>query len=107
MISDDDFEMDEDGEIDYTKCQLDSDELIELYVDYLNSFIFDPITEFIKEYGFEEFNRVVSEHDLIDIDSLAETVVEVDGRGNSLATYDGKEREIESNGEWFYIYRTN
>lgn len=107
LISDDDFEMDEDGEIDYTKCQLDSDELIELYVDYLNSFIFDPITEFIKEYGFEEFNRVVSEHDLIDIDSLAETVVEVDGRGNSLATYDGKEREIESNGEWFYIYRTN
>lgn len=107
LISDDDFELDEDGEIDYTRCQLDSDELIELYVDYLNSFIFDPITEFIKEYGFEEFNRVVREHDLIDIDSLAETVVEVDGRGNSLATYDGKEIKIESNGEWFYIYRTN
>lgn len=106
LISDDDFELDEDGEIDYTRCKLDSNELIELYVDYLNSFIFDPITEFMSNYGLEEFERAVRKHDLIDIDSLAERVVEVDGRGNSLATYDGEEREIESNGEWFYIYRT-
>lgn len=106
LISDEDFELDEDGEIDYTRCKLDSDELIELYVDYLNIYIYDPITEFIREYGFEEFNRTVREHDLIDIDSLAIHVVEVDGRANFLATYDGKEIEIESNGEWFYIYRT-
>lgn len=107
LISDDDFELDEDGEIDYTKCQLDSDELIEMYVEYLNNLIRDPIREFIDNFGSEEFNRAVKEYGLVDMDALAKEVINLDGRGPSLASYDGEEREIESNGEWFYIYRTN
>lgn len=107
LISDDDFELDEDGEIDYTKCQLDSDELIEMYVEYLNNLIRDPIREFIDNFGSEEFNRAVKEYGLVDMDALAKEVINLDGRGPTLASYDGEEREIESNGEWFYIYRTN
>lgn len=107
LISDDDFGLDEEGEIDYTRCQLDSDELIEMYVEYLNNLIKDPIREFIDDFGSKEFNRAVKEYGLVDMDALAKEVINLDGRGISLATYDGEEREIKSNGEWFYIYRTN
>lgn len=107
LISDDDFELDEDGEIDYTKCQLDSDELIERYTKYLNDEIRDPIKEFIFQYGQDYFDEIVIKNELVDLDGLAEEIVSLDGRENSLATYDGEEREIKSNGEWFYIYRTN
>lgn len=107
LISDDDFELDEDGKIDYTKCQLDSDELIERYTEYLNDKIKDPIEEFIFQYGQDYFDEIVIKNELVDLDDLAEEIVSLDGRGKSLATYDGEEREIKSNGEWFYIYRTN
>ena len=30
-----------------------------------------------------------------------------DGRGHCLSSYDGEEHEVQVNGEWFYIYRTN
>jgi len=31
----------------------------------------------------------------------------VDGRGHVIAHYDGCEHEVNLNGEWFFIYRTN
>ena len=30
-----------------------------------------------------------------------------DGRGHTLASYDGDEAEVQLDGEWFYIYRVN
>ena len=45
--------------------------------------------------------------DFIDMDDFVEDVISTDGRGNGLAGYDGEEREVNYDGEWFYIYRTN
>ena len=31
----------------------------------------------------------------------------MDGAGHALSSYDGSEEEVNANGEWFFIYRTN
>ena len=61
------------------------------------------IDEYKFQFGDKEFQRVLIEHDLIDITALAKWCVEMDGVAYTLATYDGD--EIECNG--YYIYRTN
>lgn len=48
--------------------------------------------------GFEKFD---------DEDSLIQYVIENDGRGPQLASYDGNEIEIEFEGDQYYIYRVN
>ena len=42
-----------------------------------------------------------------DAEKYCKWVIENDGRGNSLASYDGEENEAEYNGVTYYIYRTN
>ena len=61
------------------------------------------IDEYKFQFGDKEFQRVLIEHDLIDITALAKWCVEMDGVAHTLATYDGD--EIECNG--YYIYRAN
>jgi len=41
----------------------------------------------------------------IDVAELVDGIIENDGRGNGLASYDGYENEVTYDGEWFYIYR--
>ena len=59
--------------------------------------------EYKFQFGDKEFQRVLIEHNLIDITALAKWCVDMDGVGYTLASYDGD--EIECNG--YYIYRTN
>ena len=59
--------------------------------------------EYKFQFGDKEFQRVLIEHNLIDITALAKWCVDMDGVGHTLASYDGD--EIECNG--YYIYRTN
>lgn len=42
-----------------------------------------------------------------DMDEFVRDAVLADGRGHFLATYDGEEQEVVSNGIAFYIYRLN
>lgn len=42
-----------------------------------------------------------------DIDAFIEDVINADGRGAFLSSYDGEEHEIEINGITFYCYRLN
>jgi hypothetical protein len=107
LIDDDDFELDEDGEIDYTQCTLDTDELVERYVDDYMSRLYDPISEFISQFGEDEFNRVIKDNGLVDMDELAEAIVDVDGPANSLSRYDGNEVEYDFDGTTYYMYRNN
>jgi len=60
---------------------------------------YDP-QEYIEMYDLDIEN-------FIDIDDFVEDVIMTDGRGNGLSGYDGEEREVSYDGEWFYIYRTN
>lgn len=59
--------------------------------------------EYKYQFGEEEFQRVLIEENLIDLEELAKYCVDVDGVAHSLATYDGEEIEHEG----MYLYRVN
>ena len=62
----------------------------------------DP-KSFLDDYGYGE--ESIARY--IDEDSFVEAVLESDGRGNGLASYDGEENEVSFDDEWYYIYRIN
>jgi hypothetical protein len=63
----------------------------------------DSVEWYMDNFGTEDFNDIVKRHNLIDEDELAAYVVDVDGCGHVLSSYDGEEYENEG----YYIYRTN
>lgn len=79
----------------------------EEYLEHLNNNYADPIDWYRDNFGDEDFNQVVKEKGLVDLDAVAEGVVETDGPANALAGYDGKEVEWEFDGNYYYIYRNN
>lgn len=100
LIDDDDFEVDENGDPDFSECNKDSDELTELYVEW-RSRDEDCLERFRNELGDEEIDIAVKENNLLDSAKIIEAVKESDGRGPMLSPYDGNENE---NGDYF-IYR--
>lgn len=84
--------------------QTTEEEIRDNYYESLNSSIEgNEMEEYKLQFGEQDFQRVLLQENLIDIDRVAEWCVELDGVGHYLATYDGD--EIECNG--YYIYRTN
>ena len=61
----------------------------------------DPYT-YLIDHGMEE-----SVSDFINQDEFIDGVIEADGRGHTLSSYDGVENEIMFDDNWYYIYRTN
>lgn len=61
------------------------------------------IEEYKFQFGEEEFQRVLIEENLIDLEELAKYCVDIDGVAHSLAAYDGEEIEHEG----MYLYRVN
>ena len=90
-----DIKMDEDN-YEYTEDA--KDEYVERRMDEVR---YDPVG-FLRDFGMEE-----SIKDFIDEDDFIEGVVESDGRGHTLSSYDGVENEVSFDDEWYYIYRTN
>lgn len=81
---------------------LDEDEAVEKYLDgYYDN---DSIQWYIDNFGKKEFTEIVKKNNLIDIDKLAEAIVDTDGPANSLARYDGDEISLDCG---YYCYRTN
>ncbi|WQJ53883.1 MAG: hypothetical protein [Wendovervirus sonii] len=64
----------------------------------------DSIEHFMDLFGKKEFGDVVKEKNLIDLQSLAEDVIEENGISNTLASYDGNEVELIYD---CYAYRQN
>lgn len=62
----------------------------------------DSIEWYINNFGKEDFNKVVKDKGLVDLDALAEAITEADGPANELARYDGKEIELPCG---YYCYR--
>lgn len=101
ILSDDDFELDDNGEIDYTDCLKSEDDV----ADSLSQYFYEreePI-DFINEMYGNDFKDFPS--DAFNLGDCAEYVVREDGRGMQLASYDGHEHEYKYNGEYYYIYR--
>ena len=79
-----------------------------IYVDNYVSGIYDPIQTYIDNFGANDFDYVIKNNpNLIDLDSLANDIVEADGVANSLARYDGEEIETDFDNITYYMYRNN
>ena len=76
---------------------------VEEFVAHLVDNAGDPVEWFQWTFGKDEFENVVKENELIDVDKLAQAIIDYDGRGSILASYDG----IELDEDDFYLYRTN
>lgn len=103
LIDDDDFEIDEEGEVDYTECNLSTDALVERLTDYLCDQYDDPVEWYADNFG--DASEAVIANNLVDVDALVEYVVDTDGIAHLLASYDGYENEYELDGITYYIYR--
>lgn len=103
LIDDDDFEVDENGDVNYKACLLSTDDLVTKLSEYLVDSIDDYVEEFKFEFGEEELSEVVNRNNLVDWDAVIEETKELDGRGPMLAGYDGIEIDYDD----YYIYRTN
>ena len=79
-----------------------TDEAKENYVEGRKREVKDDPVGFLRSFGMEE-----SIKDFIDEDDFIEAVIEADGRGHTLSSYDGNENEVSFEDEWYYIYRTN
>lgn len=103
LIDDDDFGVDENGDVNYEDCLLDTDDLATRLTDYLVDTVDDFVEQYKFEFGEEQLSEVVKRYNLVDWDAVIEETKELDGRGPMLAGYDG----IEIDWDDYYIYRTN
>lgn len=84
--------------------EIAEDEIRENYLNTLNASIDGQwMDEYKYQFGDEEFQRVLIQENLVDIDELVKYCVYIDGVGHFIASYDGEETEHEG----YYIYRTN
>ena len=108
IIDDYDFEEDEDGELDYSQCTVDEDELIEKYVDYM----VDRIDNFGEElkfaFGEDGLTGLIDNGAIeFDMEGLTERYIDDYGVGGCLSGYDGQENVIDYDNWEYYIYRHN
>lgn len=97
IASDEQLEQLENGDIT-------EDEIRENYLEGLNASIEGQwMSEYKFQFGESEFQRILIQEGLIDIEELAKYCVDIDGIGHFIASYDGDETEHEG----YYIYRTN
>lgn len=106
IIDDEDFDTDEDGEIDYTIFQGDLEDAKERYVSHLCDQWDDPVQWYKDNFGDDSLNDIVSQHNLLDTDAIADEAIEWDSRGHFLADYDGDEIDLgDEFDDQYYAYR--
>lgn len=106
VLSDDDFEEDEDGmpNLRELKEGVDIDSLKEEFIDLLVENAGDPVEYCADNFGWDWVTQVATEHNLIDLDEVVEQCIYDDGIAHFIARYDGEEIEL---GNGLYAYRTN
>ena len=70
--------------------------------DRVNEYV-DDIDDFIKHYGYEKSFIM----DFVDLDEVTDIVVNSDGYGNLLNSYDGEMFETQVNGDWYFVMRAS
>lgn len=104
MLTDEDFEQDEDDEPMYDECLLDKDELVDKYVEVRTSNEDDYVQYFRDNFGDQQFMDIVKKEKLLDVGEIVKELKRCDGRGPSLSYYDGEEHEL---ADGYYAYRVN
>ena len=88
-----------DVEMENAGCETEED-----FIDYLCNSWPDSIEWFRSNFGNSELDSVVINNpDVVDIDKLAQYVVDTDGAANTLASYDREEVELYN----YYAYRVD
>ena len=85
-----------DGDYDSDKLEDVVDARVREYINDMQNFLSDyfgiPMLEFIKS------------NDMIDMESLIQDVVDTDGYGHTLNSWDGSEEEVAYNGDTYYLF---
>lgn len=105
LDEEDDFhfeEDDEDQEYPILNDDVDLEGAKEEYIDSMCDE--DPIEWYRGNFGDKDFEQVCVENNLVDLQKLAEYCVDNDGPANELASYDGREIELE---DGYLAYRLN
>jgi len=95
------FDVDEDGDIDISLPKFDTEDYRDDFIDAFMNSIDDVVEEFVNNYGYDSLDGFADKH------KLAELIVNADGPGLIIASYDGVEREETVDGVTYYIYRLN
>lgn len=106
VLSDDDFEEDEDGEPDLRnlKDYVDIDSAKEEFIDLLVENAGNAVDYCGDNYGWDWVAEMASQHNLIDLEEVVDQCIYEDGIAHFIARYDGDEIELENG---LYAYRTN
>lgn len=106
VLSDDDFEIDEDGEpnLGELKEGIDIDDLKEEFIDLLVENAGNAVDYCGDNFGWDWVAEMASQHNLIDLEEVVDQCIYEDGIAHFIARYDGEEIELENG---LYAYRTN
>jgi len=69
--------------------------------------LFDSPANYLQEIGYGARDLFEALEPYLDIDMIIEEIKDSDGRGPTIAGYDGDENEVDVDGETYYIYRAN
>ena len=93
------IEDDPDGEYDSDKLESIVDDRVSEYRDDAKSFY-----DFYFGGRDREYNEWIDDNDFIDKDALIQDVVDTDGYGQTLNSWDGSQEEVYYNGETYYLF---
>ena len=79
-----------------------TEDAMDEYVEKRMQDVRDDPYNYLIDHGMEN-----SISDFINQDEFIDGVIEADGRGHTLSSYDGVENEIMFDDDWYYVYRTN
>lgn len=106
VLSDEDFEEDEDGmpNLGELKEDIDIDDKKEEFIDLLVEDAGNAVDYCGDNFGWDWVTEVAIRNNLLDEDAIVEECIDVDGVAHFIARYDGEEHEL---GNGLYAYRTN
>lgn len=104
ILTDDDFEIDDNGDIDYMtlKDDIEVDDKIDDFAQKLTDDIDDYTREFEFQLGKDALQKTVDEHNLVDLDKVIDRCIDIDGLAHYIAHYDGKEIDLDDD---LFAYR--
>jgi len=83
--------------------EYDSDKLDDFVRDRVNEYKYE-MESFLSNYYGEPMGEFIRDNDMIDEKSLIQDVVDTDGYGVTLNTWDGSEESVSYNGDTYYLF---
>ena len=83
--------------------EYDSDKLDDFVTDRVNEYRYE-MESFLSNYIGTPMGEFIRNNDMIDEKSLIQDVVDTDGYGVTLNTWDGSEESVSYNGDTYYLF---